>query len=155
MGSGSSPKSSHCTEAVLSCCRRSSGLVVAVVATSIRSVCQTVTTLHWRLLCSCFCAAGVPFDHMVSLLGYQCPRCCFLQHPTALCQPGLIFPERGQLIDLTLLVWGIGVLSNGETGGSSCRLPNLSIHTTGVSAIVFKPQRVKNKSRPFKSPGIH
>jgi hypothetical protein len=132
VGSGSSPKSSHCTETMLSCWAtwsKSHLLENSARHTCFRVQSTTCSVLNalWpgrgcgcylTPLCQtdnctggssthCFCAAGAPSDHMVSLLGYQCPSCCFIQHSTTL-SAWFDFPEREQLIHLTLLVWGTG-----------------------------------------------
>lgn len=50
---------------------------------------------------SWFCAADSPFDHMVSLLGCQCPSWCSIHHPTPRDSVSFWFdfPEMKQLVD--------------------------------------------------------
>lgn len=90
----------------------------------------------WQLcpkdfLYSWFCAADAPFDHMVSLLGYQCPSWCSI-HPPPPPPPRLclilIWFSRDEAVGGPILwVWSTGVLSNGETRGSSCRIPTIVV----------------------------
>lgn len=70
-------------------------------------------------------AAIAPYDHTMSLLGYQCPCWCLILQP------------RGRPVKLCALNqrsfhggWLCGSsISSGEIQGSSSRLPNLSAQT--------------------------
>lgn len=89
-------------------------------------------------LYSWVCAADAPFDHMVSLLGCQCSSWCSIP-PPQLCLILIWFSRDEAVGGPVLWFWSTGVLSDGGTRGSSCRLPTIAVTPLWLhSFIAFK-----------------